>query len=205
MKKGLSILAGLSAAAILTAYSVSGTYAKYTSTYESSDSARVAKWAFNIGKDSQGAWTAATDDFTFDLFKYTDSNVDVDGNGSENVIAPGTTGSFTLMVQNVSEVNAQVEIDFDETNTAGIPIQYSLDQANWVDSIDSLDLTNTSAISMNMNGDDSKTIYWRWAFEGNSTATGRLAAQTDATDTNLGEIGTDTVTVKAKITATQID
>ena len=41
------------------------------------------------------------------------------------------------------------------------------------------------------------TVYWRWVYEVNEAG--------NTADTTLGEAGTDTIKVTAKITATQID
>ena len=63
MKK-MSIFALLLAAVVATSYSVSGTYAKYTTTFQSNtDSARVAQWAFKVEEG-----TVETKTFEFDLF-----------------------------------------------------------------------------------------------------------------------------------------
>ena len=62
MKKRLSILAVLLLAITVTAYSVSGTYAKYTSNAAGTSTARVAKWAFQINDND------VTNSFTFNLF-----------------------------------------------------------------------------------------------------------------------------------------
>lgn len=218
MKKGLSIFAVLAGTAALTMGGFGSTYAKYTSNQNASDSARVAKWAFTVNNQDL---TSASQTLTFDLFSTVKDSDKTTTEGdvghrtgdtnTDKLIAPGTTGSFDLVLTNLSEVSANVKIDFTETNAGGIPIQYSLDGTNYVDSIDDLDLTKnaneTGAININLNGaDQTVTIYWRWAFEGDSTsATTRLANQTDATDTALGIVGTSVVTVKADITATQID
>lgn len=67
--------------------------------------------------------------------------------------------------------------------------------ADWTDDIAALDLSGSIEKE---NGEDSKTIYWRWAYEGDSE-------NADAIDTELGEAGTAVVDVAAKVTFTQID
>lgn len=179
---------------------ISGTFAKYTSEATGTDTARVAKWAFNVGDNN----IAQTNTFVIDLFSYTDANVDVDGSGSEHVIAPGTTGKFDIVLTNNSEVVATYGIDFSETRTASdngnvIPIKYSLDNTNWKDSIDGINITSGN-ISLAMNGGTTTvTVFWKWDFETNPN--------TDHIDTDLGQDydGVPNVTVTAKITATQVD
>ena len=55
-----------------------------------------------------------------------------------------------------------------------------------------------------MNGNDTITIKWRWAFTG-ADSSNYKTAQTDANDTTLGIAGTAAPTVKAKVVVTQVD
>jgi len=192
MKK-MSLFALLLAAVLVTSYSVSGTYAKYTSTFTSSDTARVAKWAFNFEGDD-----VAVGEFTFDLFKTAiDANV-AEGTAAEAIIAPGTEGSFKIGLANASEVNAKYSINYTVTRTnEDIPVQFT----TVVDGEGNPDWSSASYSSIaeatdniNMGGEAEHTVYWRWVFEGDNT-----------TDTTLGTAGTDTITVEAVVTATQID
>lgn len=199
MKK-MSIFALLLAAVLVTSYSVSGTYAKYTSTFEgTTDSARVAQWAFAINED------AVTNSFTFDLFNTvndTDGNAeaDVKVGTNETIIAPGTQGSFEIKLANNSEVNAKYTVDYTVTNTANIPVEFSIDGTTWT-----TDLADVVATEINKDGGQATiNIQWRWAFEG-TNSTNYTTSQTDATDTTLGSKGTDTISVKADITVTQAD
>lgn len=226
MNKKITVLGGLLMAVVMTAYSVSGTYAKYTSTFTGSDSARVAKWAFNIG----GNTDMTQNTFTFDLFStINDTVLDDDGNivaetdvakkgesinGTEitdNLIAPGTRGSFKLALRNLSEVNAKYSLELTETNAGNVPIEYSLDGTNWitataVDGVRTIAFTGITnqALNMNATSDTEMTIQWRWAFEGADSANYQ-GTQTDATDTTLGIGGTATVTVDAKVIVTQVE
>ena len=202
MKK-MSMFALLLALVLVTSYSVSGTYAKYTSTFTgNTDTARVAKWAFEIND------TAVTNSFTFDLFNTvndTDGNAETDvkvGNG-ETIIAPGTQGSFKIKLANKSEVNAKYSVDYTVTNTANIPVEFSIDGTNWT-----TDLADVAATDIAMNGNGSEAtinIQWRWTFDTANRGTA-LSTTTDATDTALGsKVTADTITVQAVITATQVD
>lgn len=194
MKK-LSMFALLLAAVLVTSYSVSGTYAKYTSTFTNTDTARVAKWAFSFKGNDQTVQA-----FTFDLFNTvndtdsTQTETDIlNNNGS--IIAPGTEGSFKIGLKNDSEVNAKYAIDFSMTETADIPVEFSLDGQTWESDINELDITDKN---INMNAAEAThTVYWRWVYEVNEAG--------NTTDTNLGLKGTDTIKVTATITATQID
>lgn len=198
--KMMRIASVLLVAVLLSTCAISGTFAKYVSEATGSDTARVAKWAFNVGDSN----IAQTNTFVFDLFgSYTDANVDVDGSGSENVIAPGTTGSFAIKLTNNSEVTAVYSINFTEVRTASnngnvIPMEYSLDNSTWKTSIDDIDLT-AKDVALAMNGGTTTiTVYWRWAFEN---------ASGNHIDTDLGQDydGVPNVTVTATIIAEQVD
>lgn len=201
MKKKMSILAALVLAVIVTGYSVSGTYAKYTSTFNgTSDTARVAKWAFKVGDLANSSADGASNTFTFNLFdtiKDTDGSVEADvaSKNTDKVIAPGTQGEFTIALQNLSEVTAMYGIDYTVVNDGNIPIEFSNDGSTW--SSDITDVTaseSTTKLAMNAGSDTEVTIQWRWAFVGD-----------DTTDTNLGKAGSATVQVKADVTVTQVD
>lgn len=203
MKKSM-LLGALLVAVVTTGYFVSGTYAKYTSTFEGSTStARVAKWAFTI--DNEGN-TALANNFTFNLFETivdtVDGNADQDVANSAKIIAPGTKGSFNLKFYNKSEVNAEYTIDYTVDN-AGVPIEYSIDGSTWT--TDLADITTPVAIAMGANADIN--IQWRWTFEADDeTETSTLySTRNDESDTTLGIAGSATPTVKANITVTQVD
>lgn len=209
--KFLRIASVLLIAVLLSTCVISGTFAKYISTASGNDTARVAKWDITVEGEKLAVENT---DIVFDLFstvgdydanpedKADDADV-INGTG-ENIIAPGTEGSFQFDIVNNSEVNAKYTIELEETNGAGIPLQYSVDGTTWKDSIAELameDLTNVD-IAMT-DGEDTQVVYWRWVFEG--TTEGAHAGQTDGTDTALGLAGTDTVKIAASITVTQVD
>ena len=201
MKK-MSIFALLLAAVLVTSYSVSGTYAKYTSSATGTDTARVAKWAFNVGTTD----IATTNTFTFDLFNTTYTNVE--SSNSENVIAPGTEGSFTIELTNNSEVKATYAIDYTVDKTTSIPVEFSVDGGNtWT--ADLADVAATAETTVNANGGAATpiTVQWRWVYEiaDDDQTLEDEEAENDAVDTALGIDGDDTITVTAVVTATQVD
>lgn len=193
MKKNrmMRIAAFLLVAALLSICVVSGTYAKYTSKITGTDTARVAKWDVKVGGETAGVNNV----FMFELFKTiteTDGTAETDINPTDDqIIAPGTQGSFVISLKNDSEVTAEYTVDFKETNTAGIPIKYSLDGNTW-GTMDSIDVS--AAVKLTIGETKNITVYWQWAFVGD-----------DAKDTALGLDGTAIVTVAANVTATQVD
>ena len=171
---------------------VGGTFAKYTSKASGSDTATVAKWDIRVN----GSEIATSDTFTFDLFS-TINDSDLTSPETDmapadgSIIAPGTSGKFAIAIQNLSEVNAEYSIDYTVTNSDNIPVQFSLDGSDWKTDINDLDVNN---VAIGLGTDTTVTVWWKWAFDGN-----------DVTDTNLGNAATATLTVKAEVTATQVD
>ena len=189
-------------------YFVAGTYAKYTSTIAGSDTATVAKWAWEINGDTFTTAASVSSGYTFDLF---DSILDTNGGSAETdvhtgLIAPGTKGQITLDITNNSEVNATYAVAFTETNASSVPIEYSLDGTTWTDDISTLDIAATN-IAMDGGTATQRTVYWRWAFVGTDSSN-YTSTQTDVTDTALGfaaNTSAPTVQVTATVTLTQVD
>ena len=187
MKKNrtMKVAALLLALTLMTSCFVGGTFAKYATSVNSTDTARVALWAFTVGEDDIRT-------FEFDLFDYLDQNVDVNGKrDNEKVIAPGTEGEFVLDLTNNSEVNATYSLAFDITNANNIPIEFSLDKTEWV-AWDEVDFDDADAIAM---GETVPvTVYWRWVIGGDTV-----------TDTTLGYDGNATVSVKVTVEVEQVN
>lgn len=182
---------------------VSGTFAKYTSSFAGEDTAVVARWYVSDGNIEE----------TFDIFDsskiydtlnadYSAGAVDEDvfnsANGGDDdttgKIAPGTWGNFTYVLSNTSEVSAIYDVVY-TADEAGVPLEWSLDGTDWSDDVTAL---NVSEEEMVVDGDTEITLYWRWVFEGGST--------TDEEDTALGmaeELATPSI--KIDVTFTQVD
>lgn len=225
--KMLRMASALLILVLLTTSVVGGTFAKYVTTADATDTARVAKWAINYkANDDTAINIVGGDTITFNLFKTVsdddanaitagtdDSNVK-DGTGNEKIIAPGTGGKFKMNIENASEVTAKYTIELTDaqanatTNGNTIPIEYSLDNTNWTKTITDLNSNNEllKDIPLNMESSKDVTVYWRWAFE-DTTDSDR-----NAKDTDLGNAAATAstgaepkVTVTAKITVTQVD
>lgn len=189
------LVAVLAVVMMFTMCFVGGTFAKYTSSGTGTDTATVAKWSFKVGE----ADIAASNEFTFDLFKtIKDSNgIDNETDMSPDdgtIIAPGTQGSFDLVLTNASQVTAQYAIDYTVTNTGNIPVQFSVDGGtHWTNDLADVAASDSTKLAAN-SGTTTITVQWKWDFNGN-----------DTTDTNLGSDGTAVLTVAAAVTATQVD
>lgn len=187
--------------AVLSLTFVSSTFAKYTSTVSGSDSARVAKWEFeyNNADVTNAANSSVPQTITFDLFntiKDSDgTSTETDVATDETLIAPGTSGSFEFVLENLSEVNAKYAIDYTIANTNSIPVQFRVKTDGGTFSEWSSSLTDVVATDIAMeSGTTTITVEWQWVFNGN-----------DVTDTTLGLAGTANIEVTATITFTQVD
>ena len=188
------LVAVLAVTMMFTMCFVGGTFAKYTSSATGTDSATVAKWDIKVG----GTNIATNDTFTFDLFKtIKDSNGTADETDMSpvdgTIIAPGTRGSFDIVIKNDSQVNATYAIDYTVTTTNNIPVKFSVDGTNWFDDINYLDVRS---VAINMGATATVTVQWMWEFE-------RIDGDTQ--DTDLGSAASATLEVVAAVTATQVD
>ena len=183
---------------------VSGTFAKYTSKANGSDTATVAKWSFNV-TDSAGTTTdvAGTEvkTLTFDIFSTLANETNV-AKTDGTLIAPGTTGSFKFDVENASQVTAKYKVDYTIVNEKNVPLEFTTtpdDEDSWSSDIASINQAfENIAIGAT---DETTVIHWRWAFTDASDMETR-----DNADTALGVMGTlPTVTVTATISVEQVD
>lgn len=194
MKKNtvMRIASFLLVAVLLSTCAISGTYAKYTSQITAQDSARVAKWDFQVN-----GVTANSNTFEFELFKTVlDSDGSVESDILPNdgtIIAPGTKGDFSIKLKNASEVTAEYKIDYTVTNNYGIPVVFSLDGTTWKNNINDLDVT--TAKTMAIGAEETITVYWMWAFNGGD----------DAVDTKLGLDNIAEIIVRANVTVDQVN
>lgn len=224
MKKNrtMRVASSLMVLVLITSCIIGGTFAKYVTTANSEDSARVAYWGFqstnaiditDLFKD-----VYATDDTT----TYTGTN-SVDSEDGDDVIAPGTTNSDTFAFA-YDETNAAApEVAYTFTvDTTGSTcadsiknnanIQWKLDNGSWgtwdqlIASIKALsgDASGSKVYGPNTlptgftTADDVHTVAWQWVF---STGDGA-----DATDTAMGNAADlAEVELHVAITATQVD
>ena len=192
MKKR-SLIVILAVLCIATSCFVSSTFAKYTNTATGTDTATVAKWDIKQGDLSTG--TTFTDTITFDLFAVSaiadtkdaseadDENVK-NGTGTTAIIAPGTKGSFDLVISNNSEVTAEWTLGVALTGDAASQIVLSYAQ-------DGSAITDLNKVQIAMGTTTTITVSWVWAFE-------------DTTEPDNALSGS-TVTATATLTVDQVD
>jgi hypothetical protein len=214
---GLAIMLTLISSAL-----VSGTYAKYASAVSGSDTVRVAKFAFNLTDNKTGAvvGSQSVGEAAFDIFSTTDDGLYDNGQGG-TFIAPGTTGSFGLTLENLSEVDVTASFEFEETNAGNVPIYYTIgdnprryssvltgsytdgEYADMYADMDAFEAAMAAETEVLQATDGTEatiktvTVNWTWAFESAG------AGQSDAKDTALGVGETATVTLDVKVSVEQ--
>ncbi len=103
MKKKVMVFGALLMATIITGFSVSGTYAKYISEATASDDARIAKWGIDLSTNNE--WKK-----NIDLFKDSYNGDAIKSNESDDVIAPGAYGAYTLSVDSTTAPEVKYEL-----------------------------------------------------------------------------------------------
>ena len=220
MKKNkmMRIASVLLVAVILTTCAISGTFAKYVTSGNGSDNARVAKFGVTVtGTADTFKETYAKDDTGFTLA----ANSVV---STEDVVAPGTSGSMAAFtITGTPEVAVRVAFAGrlelgdkweDEGNAYYCPIEVTVGDATFKGtsyaSADEFEAAVNAKIAtyskdyaagtdLSTIGGDAPAISWNWAFEGNDTDK----------DTYLGDQAAAgnaaTISLDVTATVTQID
>ena len=106
--KFLKIASLLVMLCLISTCAISTTFAKYTTRDEASDTARVAKWGVRL--------TVSGDDMLKNSYSNSDNTVTVlSSSSTENVVAPGTSGSSVFSIVGTPEVMTQITIEFNVT------------------------------------------------------------------------------------------
>ena len=209
---------------LITSCFVGGTFAKYTTSANGTDTARVAKWGFQ-------PTTISLDNLFSKGYAY--AYTSTTGNSvssSVDVIAPGTKGeaTFGFTYGGATGINApEVAYTFvvstegstiaDDINN-NTNIQWKLDNGEWgtwdalITAIEALDGNkagnryepNSLPVAFNATGNNEHTVYWQWLFETKNDDV--VNAAQDTTDTGMGnDADLANVTLKITVSATQID
>ncbi len=213
MKKNkmMRIASAVAMATLLSTCVISGTFAKYTTSGEATDTARVAKWGVKV--------EAAASQELF-VKEYTGTEDAVTVSATTDVVAPGTNGEFSkFIVEGTPEVKVSVTYDAEVTlsdnwsdgtnfycpiviTVAGEKVDTSAAQsaADYASAVVaaieavSKDFDIGTAITSDL------TIAWAWDFDDEGKGTN------DVKDTYLGNLETaPIITVKVTATVTQID
>ena len=215
----MRIASVLLVAVILTTCAISGTYAKYVTSGNSSDSARVAKFGVTVtGTAETFKETYAKDNTGFTLAANTVVS-------TEKVVAPGTSGSMAAFtITGTPEVAVNVKFEgtlelgdkwvSDASSTYYCPIEIKVGDTTFKGttyaSADEFEAAVNAKIAtytkdyvantdLSGIGANAPAISWAWAFEGND----------DVKDTYLGDQAAAgnaaTISLSVTATVTQID
>lgn len=190
MKKKMSLLGILLLAVVVTAFSVTGTYAKYISKFDMADEARVAKWEF-VFTDEDG--NEKENEFDIDLFKesyesFNGTSTDtVSSESGVKVVAPGTYGEYLFNLDGNAETNYTVgiaaTIDNEIVDGSYNPIFFRLDGGNWMNSDDFEDelesLYDGKVFEAGDALDKTHKIEWVWAFDTKNNVSSSTGNQDD--------------------------
>lgn len=220
MKKNkmMRTASGLMVAVLLTTSIISGTFAKYVTSKDASDSARVAKFGVTVsGTADTFKETYAKDDGNFTLAANTVVS-------TEDVVAPGTSGSMAAFtITGTPEVAVNVKFEgtlelgnkwVDSDSNYYCPIEITVGDTTFkgtgYDSADEFEDAVNNKIAtykkdyeantdLSTIGANAPAISWKWAFEGND----------NVKDTYLGDQAADgnaaTIYLSVTVTVTQID
>lgn len=221
MKKNkmMRIASVLLVAVILTTCAISGTFAKYVTSGNGSDSARVAKFGVTVtGTADTFKETYAKNDAGFTLAANTVVS-------TEDVVAPGTSGSMAAFtITGTPEVAVRVAFAgtlelgdkwvSDASSTYYCPIEITVGATTFKGldyaSADEFEAAVNAKIAtyskdyeankdLSTIGGDAPAISWKWAFEGND----------NVKDTYLGDQAAAgnaaTISLDVTATVTQID
>lgn len=213
MKKNkmMRIASVLLVVVLLSTCAISGTFAKYVTAHESSDTARIAYWGFK-----------ETEFEINNLFSATYTNVA--GKDGAKVIAPGTDGdaTFSFKPQNDTAPEVAYKITVSTTGSScteaivdNTNIQWKLDDGTWGTfaalrtAIEGLSTGATpvpaGTFHANWGATSEHTVYWQWLINESSDAADAQNVKDTALANELLLADLDTVTLVIKIVAEQVD
>lgn len=183
MKKTTRVLVALLALTLVTSCFVGGTFAKYVTTAEGNDTARVAKFGVVLTAES-------------DIFAPEYEEDDAAGTGTaavkaddtKDVVAPGTTGTMTAFtIAGAPEVDVQIDVTLAQADPISmVTLPAGNGYKNWT----TADPADTYDVAANY-----YPVVWTLKQDGTEKASGNLEAiQTYLTDTLSGkyEVEADT-------------
>ena len=220
---------------LITSCFVGGTFAKYVTEGDSTDSARVAKWG--VGITANGATFAKEYDAKVNVGTITKSVVSAD---DSKVVAPGTSGSMVQMTL-TGKPEVAVKVSYAPVfNVEGwtvaansptpfycpliIKVSTKLDDGSIGNTVimgrdydNEADFENAVNVAIatyndvyeagtDLSGVNAKSLSVSWEWPfENTTDPNAKYPQTDANDTALGNAGNATISLKVTTTVTQID
>ena len=182
------------ALALLTSCFVGSTFAKFTSTSNGTGSVTVARWSVSV--DGKDVVTGTPVEFDLLGTVMDDDELTAETGTADGVFAPGTSGSFNIVLSNASDVWAKVDVDFALADGVTLPqgLKFSVDGGE-ATSLEDLVISKNIAFA---NGDTpttaTVTVNWVWDFY--------VSADQDTNDLSFAG---KTIDVTATMTAVQLD
>lgn len=188
--------------ALITLIGLAGTFAKYVSTGEGQDQARVAKWGVEVTATSD----AFSQYYACGTHQDTSTGADVASGDTDKVVAPGTNGTLlTTALKGTPEVQTTVTIGAGESGKIVsleawdnyCPIIFTIDNVVYkqeelgADKVTDLEtrvnnaleeFSGTYAPNTDLSTIGSHTATWEWQFDRSDSP-----IQADALDTSLGD------------------
>ena len=183
---------------------ISGTFAKYTTSADANDDARIAKWGVVV-------------EATAEAFTENDDDTVISFVSGENVLAPGTDGNLCgLTITGQPEVavkidaTAELELtDWAVDSAYYCPLVITVgntefkgndyaDAEAFEKAVEDAIVAEIAVASVDPNTDlaNAVAVTWAWAYEGNN----------DVKDTALGNAAAPaTISIAVSVTVTQID
>lgn len=192
MKK-MGLIVTLVLLLVVTASIVVSTYAQYATSVTGEDTARVAKFSFELN----GTEAASATPISLPISLFADSYLSnyVVGESGAKVVAPGTSGYVNISLKNTGEVEIVPVWTITEQNVNNIPLVYAVTTSasapasgEWK----SAAALSVSSVSLPV-GSNAQEFYLHWKWDTSS----------DVADTSLGTTGTATVKVTVGIAITQ--
>ena len=206
MKKA-RLIALLMTLCMASACFLSGTVSKYTSTSTGTGTYDIAQWVFDVNDVNIAQTAAQTFDIKLGNTLDTDTtDPDADNQVASGKIAPGTKGSFTIVLENTSEVDATYNITYTVPQVGGqaMPFTYSVvttvkdNVGNTVGSPTTVEVLNNVTGAAIARGQTVKVVVnWTWAYNN--------ADNSIDTAIGIASTGTEDLVISATVTATQAD
>ena len=159
---------------LITSCVVSGTFAKYTTSGSSSDSARVAKWGVNV-------YVTGDDVGVLENAEGTNKETDIVSSSTISKIAPGTKGSIcTISIEGQPEVTTRITysatVSLEGWEVDGLfycPVDVivgnkTVEKGSSMDEyeaniINAIKISYSLAAGVNLDG-NSLTVTWKWDY-----------------------------------------
>lgn len=111
---------------LLTTSVISGTFAKYTTSTNGEDTARVAKWGVTLSVDTESLFATSYGTNLAPAAKNEAGNdiaitVNAAGTPAPDVVAPGTGGAMVFSIVGEPEVAAKVTVSFTDISSIHVP------------------------------------------------------------------------------------